>query len=177
MVDTAKSAYFVLDRAITALRANLNTEIAAIVGEATVGSHTLPDVQSSDITVRDDRKPPQAAQWVSLALADVTETLGLNIGRSLTTYRITARSGLRTMVSVSSAGSYPSDPENDSWLRSYLLSRAVQTVIQRDLFAVTGITNVTFAGQATLAQDDPGSVYQIETRYDVVVATHNAAFT
>jgi hypothetical protein len=181
VVDTAQSAYHVLFQARDFLRSYMNGagELGVINGESTVDGHAAPEVQPSDILTGDGRIPPQSAQWVVLSISAAPERLGLNIGVSRTTYRLSVIAGLRSQTWTTTAINTAAVTTDDAgWLRAHLLARAAHSVIQRHLQTTTGVINVTHAGtsQRAAGTKKPG-VYEVENRFDVLVRTDNTAFS
>lgn len=181
MVDTAQSAYYVLKNARDTLRDYLGTEVTSINSESTVVGHSCPDPQDADIFVGRLRVPPQNEQWITLFSSSEFERLGMNVGVSRTTYRIHVVSGIRSQTYRTDEGAgivKARTTEDAGHLRAHLLSRAVHTVIQRRLLVVPKIVNVLFLGRSQQSQRRSSpDVFEIESRYDVMVETHNSAFT
>lgn len=182
MVDTAKSAYYVLTEARDYLRAYMNAagETGTINGESTVSGHAAPEVKVSDILVSDGRIPPQNEQWVTLSCNGGPERIGVNLGTSRTKYRLAVVAGLRSQTFTTSGAATPAHTTDDAgWLRAHLLARAAHSVIQRWLRTSADILDVTLASgptQRPIKAKSPG-VYEVELRFDVLVRTDNTAFS
>lgn len=145
-----------------------------------MSGHAAPDPDDADIFVGRLRVPPQNEQWVALFNSAEFERLGMNIGVSRTTFRLHVLSGVRsqTYTTTPAVDSKARTTEDAGWLRSQLLARAAHTSIQRHLFSVEGVVQVTYLGRTQQApRRNFPDVYEIESRYDIMLRTENATFT
>jgi hypothetical protein len=181
MVDTAQSAYHVLKSARDTLRDNLSTIIVSLNAEGTVLGHAAPSPEGDDIFVGRLRIPPQNEQWVSMFNSAEFERLGLNVGQSRTSFRLHVMIGIRSQTyRTDSGGGVPlaNTTEDAGWLRAHLLSRAVDTCLGRYLMRDAAVVQIRSLGRSQQpSRKDYPDVYEIESRYDIMMRTSNPVFT